>query len=296
MKKNKQNSVHQLVETLKEYPNYGLTENDLMYKTFGYDRNTSSESNKKYADMLRRGMKNGLIRREEYKPNRFKYFVNEGVEVDGKDIFVYETPNQNPSLDGYNKSKSECKKSRKFISDKEVEDLFNYFDEILNKETKGKHVISDADEILSQIDIPENPSTESTPNIINGFEVKYKIPINFKRGQKRLVEFLNKYKKKTVTNRLEDIIQTLNHKLNMVSWDKEDDTSKNYSKIVDEEIQNIQLFESVIYELIQGIEYTSSLNEILKKYTLELSCYGLTELDIIGIFLNAKIFENLDEK
>ena len=295
MKKKQQNSVHELVETLKNFPNRGLTENELMYKTFGYSRSTY-ESNKKYAYMLRRGMKNGLIRREEYKPNRFTYFVNEGVEVEGKDIFVCETSNQNPSLDGWNKSKSECKKSRKFVSDKEVEDMFNYFDELINKETKGKHVISDADEILSQIDIPENPSSKSIPNIINGFEVKYKMPINFKKGQKRLVEFLKKHKKEVIIDQLENIIQTLNHKLKIVSGEEEDDTSKNHFTIVDGEIQAIQLGEVAIEDLIHEIEYTSSLNEILRKYTLELSCYGLTELDIIGIFLNAKIFENLDEK
>lgn len=194
------------------------------------------------------------------------------------------------------KNKSECKKSRKFISDKEVEDLFNYFDGIINKETKGKHVISDADEILSQIDIPENPSTESTPNIINGFEVKYKIPINFKRGQKRLVEFLNKYKKETVMDRLEDIIQTLNHTLKMVSGEKEDDTSKNYSKIVKDDMESLRLLKKDINNRIERIIHTSSLHDILRENAVGLSCYGLTELDIIGIFLNVKIFENLDEK
>jgi len=58
----KNNSVKQMVKVLKEYG--PLTENAINIAAFGYDRNNSyGESNKKYADMLRRGMRKGIISR-----------------------------------------------------------------------------------------------------------------------------------------------------------------------------------------------------------------------------------------
>ena len=63
----KNNSVKQMVDVLKEYG--PLSENDINKAAFGYDRNTSFGSNKKYADMLRRGMRKGLIRRVEMAHN-----------------------------------------------------------------------------------------------------------------------------------------------------------------------------------------------------------------------------------
>ena len=59
----KRNSVNQMVEVLKQLG--PMTENEITKKAFGYDRNTSFGSNKKYADMLRRGLKKGLIDRVE---------------------------------------------------------------------------------------------------------------------------------------------------------------------------------------------------------------------------------------
>ena len=59
----KHNSVHEIVDTLKKLG--PMTETEVFKATFGYDRNNSMESNKKYADMLRRGMKKGIIDRIE---------------------------------------------------------------------------------------------------------------------------------------------------------------------------------------------------------------------------------------
>ena len=42
-----------------------MTETEIFKAAFGYDRNNSPWSNKKYADMLRRGMRKGLISRVE---------------------------------------------------------------------------------------------------------------------------------------------------------------------------------------------------------------------------------------
>ena len=61
MKKN--NSVHEMVDVLKKLG--PMTETEIFKAAFGYDRNNSIYSNKKYADMLRRGMKKGLISRVE---------------------------------------------------------------------------------------------------------------------------------------------------------------------------------------------------------------------------------------
>jgi len=63
----KNNSVKQMVDGLKTLG--PMTENEITKTCFGYDRNKSyGESNKKYADMLRRGLKKGLIGRVETYP------------------------------------------------------------------------------------------------------------------------------------------------------------------------------------------------------------------------------------
>ena len=74
----KSNSVHEMVDALKTIG--PMTENEINKAAFGYDRNTTWHSNKKYADMLRRGMKKGLIDRMEWPSNAIKY---------GRDKFIY---------------------------------------------------------------------------------------------------------------------------------------------------------------------------------------------------------------
>ena len=59
----KRNSVHEMVDVLKTIG--PMTETEVFKAAFGYDRNNSMDSNKKYADMIRRGMKKGLISRVE---------------------------------------------------------------------------------------------------------------------------------------------------------------------------------------------------------------------------------------
>ncbi len=58
------NSYKSYLAVLADYPD-GLSENQLNEYTFGYYRNTSRDSNKKYADMLRRAVRKGLIKRKE---------------------------------------------------------------------------------------------------------------------------------------------------------------------------------------------------------------------------------------
>ena len=72
------NSVQDMVEVLKVYG--PMTENQINTKAFAYTRGASYGSNKKYADMLRRGMEKGIIGRVELPKNKstrskFLYFV-----------------------------------------------------------------------------------------------------------------------------------------------------------------------------------------------------------------------------
>ena len=63
MKKIFQNSVKDLVSTLNQKPL--LTENKLIQKTFGFKRGRDLGSNKKYADLVRRALNKGLIKKKK---------------------------------------------------------------------------------------------------------------------------------------------------------------------------------------------------------------------------------------
>ena len=72
------NSVMEMVSVLKRIG--PMSENEINKAAFGYDRNGSNSSNKKYADMLRRGLRKGIIDRIEWPSNAIKY---------GRDRFIY---------------------------------------------------------------------------------------------------------------------------------------------------------------------------------------------------------------
>ena len=70
------NSVYEMVDVLKKYG--PMTENEIHMAAFGYDRNNSFGSNKKYADMLRRGLSKGIIARMDAGTNsrsKFLYYI-----------------------------------------------------------------------------------------------------------------------------------------------------------------------------------------------------------------------------
>jgi hypothetical protein len=72
------NSVNQIVEHLIKFP--FQTESEIQEDVFGYFRNETWESNKKYADMLRRGLSKGLYKRILWKRksdsrNLYRYYV-----------------------------------------------------------------------------------------------------------------------------------------------------------------------------------------------------------------------------
>ena len=88
MKFSKQrNSVMEMVDVLKRIG--PMTENEINKAAFGYDRSRGFGSNKKYADMLRRGIKKGLIDRIEWPSNAIKY---------GRDKFIYFATNNVTSI------------------------------------------------------------------------------------------------------------------------------------------------------------------------------------------------------
>ena len=72
------NSVKQIVEHLIKFP--FQTESEIQEDVFGYFRNETIESNKKYADMLRRGLRKGLYKRILWKTKSdsralYRYYV-----------------------------------------------------------------------------------------------------------------------------------------------------------------------------------------------------------------------------
>tara|TARA_R100001230_G_C5483388_1_gene33694 strand:+ start:45 stop:341 length:297 start_codon:yes stop_codon:yes gene_type:complete len=77
------NSVKTMVKVLKDQG--PMTETQLHNAAFGYDRNNNwLESNIKYAKMLRRGMKKGIIDRIEPAIKgraKFLYFATKEIEV-----------------------------------------------------------------------------------------------------------------------------------------------------------------------------------------------------------------------
>jgi hypothetical protein len=79
----------EIIDYIKNNP--GQSENQIMYDVYGYDRNSTWESNKKYADCLRRALHSGKIRREEIKGRSYKfiYFINDLPKVEPKKDNVY---------------------------------------------------------------------------------------------------------------------------------------------------------------------------------------------------------------
>ena len=77
-------SVKEIVNFLNNNPNQ--TESEIQERVFGYYRNSSIYSNKKYADMLRRGLTKGLIFRIKQKKNQsqFVYSVTPPVVESAK--------------------------------------------------------------------------------------------------------------------------------------------------------------------------------------------------------------------
>jgi hypothetical protein len=83
----------EIVDYIKNNP--GESENQIMYEIYDYDRNSTWESNKKYADCLRRALHSGKIRREEVSKNRFVYYINDLPKVEPKKDIVYSSQIKN---------------------------------------------------------------------------------------------------------------------------------------------------------------------------------------------------------
>jgi hypothetical protein len=92
LKRAKQNSVKSIIDylSLTVFATEGMIQRDV----FGYNRTTSCNSNKKYADMLRRAVKNGTIKRFETRYDGIKsrvfYYVGTKEEFDFQTLEMHE--------------------------------------------------------------------------------------------------------------------------------------------------------------------------------------------------------------
>jgi hypothetical protein len=88
----------EIVDFLKHNP--GIPENSIMGSIYGFFRGSTRESNKKYADCLRRALHSGKIRREEVKGRSYKfiYFINDLPKVEIKNDFVYLSKLKNKNM------------------------------------------------------------------------------------------------------------------------------------------------------------------------------------------------------
>ena len=100
----------EIIDFLKRNP--GCSENEIMENVYNFHRKTSRESNKKYADCLRRALDSGKIRREEVKGKsyRFIYFINDIPKVEPKKDIVYSSQIKNDNMSKELKVTTELKK------------------------------------------------------------------------------------------------------------------------------------------------------------------------------------------
>lgn len=100
----------EIVDFIKYEP--GCSENEIMESVYGYIRNATWESNKKYADCLRRALHSGKIRREEikYHKHKFIYFINDIPKVEPKKDIVYSSQIKNDNMSKELKVTTELKK------------------------------------------------------------------------------------------------------------------------------------------------------------------------------------------
>tara|TARA_R110000822_G_scaffold3826_2_gene16385 strand:- start:11 stop:799 length:789 start_codon:yes stop_codon:yes gene_type:complete len=138
-----QNSVESMIDALRRKP--FLSENELTWAAFDYDRNISGHSNKKYADMLRRGLRKGIIKRVEAK-------------VKGKRAtFFYYIPDQEDMVLG-NFHPDSLVKEDKFdelrFQKADIKELINCIVKTHNNYTMWENSeISDVDFILNLLEI-----------------------------------------------------------------------------------------------------------------------------------------------
>ena len=85
----------EIVDYIKNNP--GKSENQIMAAVYGFYRG-GWESNKKYADCLRRALHSGKIRREEVSKNRFVYYINDLPKVEPKKDIVYSSQIKNNNM------------------------------------------------------------------------------------------------------------------------------------------------------------------------------------------------------
>ena len=84
------NTQQDIVDFLTANPGY-YTENELHRRCFGYDRNNTNESNKKYADLLRRAYAKGLVTRRFQSGSTSRYLWYLPTLSQSNCNWIYET-------------------------------------------------------------------------------------------------------------------------------------------------------------------------------------------------------------
>jgi hypothetical protein len=149
------NSVESMIDALRSKP--FLSENELTIAAFGYDRNRSGHSNKKYADMLRRGLTKGIIKRVEakVKGKRAKFFYYIPDQEDMVLNFIYKQIGNFHPDSLVKEDKFEELESQKV----EIKELINYIVKTHNNYTMWENSeISDVDFVLNLIGIASDYS------------------------------------------------------------------------------------------------------------------------------------------
>jgi len=99
----------EIVDYIKNNP--GQTESKIMSNIYDFERG-GFESNKKYADCLRRALHSGKIRREEVKGKSYKfiYYINDLPKVEPKKEIVYSSQIKNNNMSKELKVTTELRK------------------------------------------------------------------------------------------------------------------------------------------------------------------------------------------
>jgi hypothetical protein len=99
----------EIVDYIKNNP--GQTESKIMSNIYDFERG-GFESNKKYADCLRRALHSGKIRREEVKGKSYKfiYYINDLPKVEPKKEIVYSSQIKNDNMSKELKVTTELRK------------------------------------------------------------------------------------------------------------------------------------------------------------------------------------------
>jgi len=175
------NSVNEMIDVLRKKP--FLTENELTWAAFDYDRNCNGGSNKKYADMLRRGLHKGIIKRIEAKVEgkraKFFYYIPGQEECEGIAFALRESLGTRFSgyleervdyLEEFNADCERIKKMEKENKD-QVEEYVGDMEYLKNQKDEIKEIINSIVKTHNNYTMWENSEIETAGFILNLLEI-----------------------------------------------------------------------------------------------------------------------------